>query len=81
MFDPFEKVTMENLKPKPIDSIVNQGQANEVVNRRMYVGLYRDFIKRIQNIPLIEILKKSKQAFTKMMWNTLGSPNKWVMTI
>ena len=65
MFNPIEKVTMENLKPKPIDSIVNQGQANEVVNRRMYVGLYRDFIKRIQNIPLLEIFEEIKTGVYK----------------
>jgi Protein of unknown function (DUF3987)/VirE N-terminal domain len=65
MFNLIKKVAMENLKPKPIDSIVNQGQANEVVNRRMYVGLYRDFIKRIQNIPLLEIFEEIKTGVYK----------------
>jgi hypothetical protein len=65
MFDPFEKVTMENLKPKPIDSIVNQGQAHEVVNKRMYVGLYKDFVKRIQNLALNEIFEEIKGGVYK----------------
>ena len=65
MFDPIEKVKMENLKPKPIDSIVNQGQANEVVNKRMYVGLYKDFVKRIQNLTLNEIFEEIKTGAYK----------------
>lgn len=51
---------MENLKPKPFDSIVDQGQANKVVNRRMYVGLYKDFVKRIQNLTMNEIFEEIK---------------------
>lgn len=56
---------MDNLKPKSIDSIVNQGQANEVVNKRMYVGLYKDFVKRIQNITLNEIFEEIKTGIYK----------------
>ena len=56
---------MENLKPTAIDSTVNQGQTDEVVNKKMYVGLYRDFIKRIQNIPLIEIFEEIKTGIYK----------------
>lgn len=56
---------MENLKPKPIDSIVDQGQANEVINKKMYVGFYRDFVKRIQNITLNEIFEEIKTGIYK----------------
>jgi hypothetical protein len=65
MFNPIEKVTMDNLKPKPIDSILNQGQANEVVNKKMYVGLYRDFIKLVQNLTLNEIFEEIKTGIYK----------------
>jgi hypothetical protein len=53
---------MENLKPTATVSIVNQGQEIEVVNKRMYVGLYRDFIKRIQNVALNEIFEEIKNG-------------------
>ena len=56
---------MENLKPIANVSIVNQGQANEVLNKRMYVGLYKDFVKRIQNIPLNEIFEEIKTGIYK----------------
>lgn len=56
---------MENLKPTPNVSIENQGQANEVVNKRMYVGLYKDFVKRIQNLTLNEIFEEIKTGIYK----------------
>lgn len=60
-----EKVTMENLKPTPNVSIVNQGQENEVTNKKMYVGFYKDFVKRIQNISLDEIFEEIKTGVYK----------------
>jgi hypothetical protein len=65
MFNLIEKVTMENLKPIANVSIVNQGQANEVVNKRMYVGLYRDFIKLVQNLTLNEVFEDIKTGIYK----------------
>ena len=56
---------MENLKPTATVSILNQGQEIEVVNKRMYVGLYKDFVKRIQNIPLNEIFEEIKTGIYK----------------
>ena len=56
---------MENLKPTATVSIVNQGQDIEVMNKIMYVGLYKDFVKPIQNISLNEILKEIKTGTYK----------------
>lgn len=56
---------MENLKPTANVSIVNQGKNIEVLNKRVYVGLYKDFVKRIQNIPLNEIFEEIKTGIYK----------------
>ncbi len=56
---------MENLKPTATVSIVNQEQDIAVVNKRMYVGLYKDFVKRIQNISLNEIFEEIKSGVYK----------------
>ena len=56
---------MENLKPTATVSIVNQGQDIEVMNKIMYVGLYKDFVKPIQNISLNEILEEIKTGTYK----------------
>lgn len=65
MFNLIKKVTMENLKPTATVSIVNQGQDIEVMNKIMYVGLYKDFVKPIQNISLNEILEEIKTGTYK----------------
>lgn len=65
MFNLIKKVTMENLKPKSIVSIVNQGQANEVLNKKMHVGVYRDFVKPIKNISLRQVLEEIKTGVYK----------------
>jgi hypothetical protein len=56
---------MENLKPTSNVSTENQGQNDEVRNKKMYVGFYKDFVKRIQNISLDEILEEIKTGIYK----------------
>jgi hypothetical protein len=65
MFNLIKKVTMENLKPTANVSIVNQGENIEVLNKRMYVGLYKDFVKSIQNVSLHEIFEEIKTGIYK----------------
>ncbi len=51
---------MRNLKSSNNNSTVNQGKNIEVKNKRMYAGVYKDFVINIKNNPLIEIFNEIK---------------------
>lgn len=56
---------MENFKPTSNVSTVNHEQSDEVTNKKMFVGLYRNFVKLIENVYLNEIFEEIKTGVYK----------------